>query len=169
MSSLSSLKNVASPLRIFTIWTRRGVNEVVGSRLVEGNTCIHGDNVQSTNMAVQISNSSQSLKPSVQMAQSLSQALSFQACHSAQNGLTVTQTLCKYPLNQFCYMFANHASVLQCRKMAGPTTSLVQSGSRNHLYHRLLHKTLLENQFSLSLMVMAHMKLLRSFALPRQI
>ena len=42
-------------------------------------------------------------------------------------------------------------------------TLLVQSGLRNHLFSRLQHGTNQENQFSLFLMVMALMKLLKSF------
>jgi len=103
------------------------------------------------------------------MAQSLSQGLSFQGHPSPQNGLTQTPTLCKCSLNWFCYVFADSPSVLQHCKMAGLMTSLVQSGLRNHLFHRLPHRTYLANRFCLSLMVMAHMKLLRSSASLRQI
>jgi len=56
-------------------------------------------------------------------------------------------------------------SVLQCLKMAGQMISLVQSGLRNHSFCSLQHETSQENQFSLFLMVMALMKLLKSFAL----
>jgi hypothetical protein len=57
-------------------------------------------------------------------------------------------------------------SVLQHLKMAGQMISLVQSGLRNHSFHSLRHETSQENQFSLFLMVMAPMKLLKSFTLP---
>ena len=55
------------------------------------------------------------------------------------------------------------SSVLLHLKTVGQMTLLVQSGLRNHLFSRLQHKTNQENQFSLFLMVMALMKLLKSF------
>jgi hypothetical protein len=86
----NSFENIASPLRTYITWMRRGVREVAGTKGQDRNILYLADDGRSTCCIVQILSSSQSLNVSVQMVHPYSQDLSSWAMSSAWNGLQLT-------------------------------------------------------------------------------
>ena len=95
MNSQNLLRSLMFPQRIYIIWMRKDVSEVVGRKAVSVNMSIQKSSRPNTNNAAQILSLLQSSRLSVLMETPSNPVLSSQVHCSVPNGLTVTQKLCK--------------------------------------------------------------------------